>query len=286
MSDILNMKKENDRHRGTIFSISIHLLLLLLLLIPFIRLQPPNQIGGVMISFGDPDAGYDALFENVDEEARAAEQASESGQTSTESSDVSSDDRVEESPIAAKEKTVQKKESTKTNTSKNQADVIEDNKTETDRKAKETAAKAEAEREAKEKAEFDSKKKKFSDLLGGGKGSNNNKGNQGNNQGDPNGKVLDGISKGSGKVGGGLSGRGVEFEPTFADNSQKTGKVSLSICVNKNGNVTKADFTQKGSTTSDAYLVDLARKTALKYRFSKSEIENQCGTVTVDFRVQ
>lgn len=285
MSKIINSKEEEDKKRSAIISVVLHSLLLLLFFLPLIKVEPPKEIGGILVSFGDPDAGYDALFENV-EEVTTSEEATASGETISESEDINSKDRVEEAPIAAKEKTVQKKETPNTNNTKNQADVIAKNKAEADRKAKEAAAKADADRVAKEKTEFDNKKKKFSDLLGGGKGNNNNKGNQGTEKGDPNGNVLSGMSKGSGKVGGGLSGRGVEFEPTFADNSQKTGKVSLSICVNNDGKVTKADFTQKGSTTSDAYLIDLARKTAFKYRFSKSDIESQCGTVTVDFKVQ
>ncbi|HMR88233.1 MAG TPA: hypothetical protein PKD51_08770 [Saprospiraceae bacterium] len=285
MSNIKNNKEEENKKRGAIISLIIHTLIFLLFFLPLIKVETPQETGGILVSFGDPDAGYDVLFENV-EEVTTSEEATASGETSSESEDVNSKDRAEEAPIAAKEKTVQKKETPNTNNTKNQADVIAKNKAEADRKAKESAAKAEADRVAKEKAEFDNKKKKFSDLLGGGKGDNNSKGNQGTEKGDPNGNVLSGMSKGSGKVGGGLSGRGVEFEPTFADNSQKTGKVSLSICVNNEGKVTKADFTQKGSTTSDAYLIDLARKTALKYRFSKSDIESQCGTVTVDFKVQ
>ncbi len=286
MAEILNKKEEENKKRGLVISFIVHALLFLLFFLPLIQVvQQPQEIGGILVSFGDPNAGFDALFESQ-EESTASAQSPESAASSNETVDISSKERVEEAPIAAKEKEAVKKESTNNATTKNKADADAKNKLDADRKAKETAAKAESDREAKEKAEFDSKKKKFSDLLGGGKGNNNTKGNQGNDKGDPNGKALDGISKGSGKVGGGLSGRGVEFEPTFADNSQKTGKVSLSICVNNEGKVTKAEFTQKGSTTSDAYLIDLARKTALKYRFSKSDIENQCGTVNVDFRVQ
>lgn len=285
MAKTINKKEEEDKRRGAIISLIIHALLFLLFFLPLVKVEPPKEIGGILVSFGDPDAGFDALFENV-EEVTTSQEATASSETSAESVELSTSDRVEEAPISAKEKTNQKKETPNTNTAKNQADVIAKNKAEADRKAKEASAIAEADRKAKEKSEFDNKKKKFSDLLGGGKGNNNNKGNQGTEKGDPDGKVLVGMSKGSGRVGGGLSGRGVEFEPTFADNSQKTGKVSLSICVSNDGKVTKADFTQKGSTTSDTYLIDLARKTALKYRFSKSEIDSQCGTVTVDFKVQ
>ncbi|KXK36397.1 MAG: hypothetical protein J5I52_03670 [Saprospiraceae bacterium] len=137
-------------------------------------------------------------------------------------------------------------------------------------------------------------KKKYSDLFGkgsangtgSGTGHHNPDGTKGDNGGTPDGKALEGIAKGSGRVGGGLNGRGVVYTPVFSDNSQKTGKVSLTICVDKEGKVISADFTQKGSTTSDPYLVDLAKKTAVKYRFAKSIIDSQCGTLTIDFRVQ
>ncbi len=134
-------------------------------------------------------------------------------------------------------------------------------------------------------------KKKYSGLFSSGRGSGNGSGNnnpdglKGDNGGLPDGKALDGLSKGTGRVGGGLNGRGIEFIPTFSDKSQRTGRIALLICVNKEGKVTGADFTQKGSTTSDSYLIDLARKTALQYRFAKSDIDSQCGTVTIDFKV-
>ncbi len=134
-------------------------------------------------------------------------------------------------------------------------------------------------------------KKKYSGLFGKGSASGNGSGNnnpdgvKGDNGGLPDGKALDGLSKGTGRVGGGLNGRGIVFTPTFSDKSQRTGRVALIICVNQDGKVTGADFTQKGSTTSDSYLIDLARKTALQYRFAKSDIDSQCGTVTIDFKV-
>ncbi len=134
-------------------------------------------------------------------------------------------------------------------------------------------------------------KKKYSGLFGNGNASGNGSGNnnpdgmKGDNGGQPDGKALDGLTKGTGRVGDGLNGRGIEYAPVFSDKSQRTGRVALLICVDKNGKVTGADFTQKGSTTADSYLIDLARKTALQYRFSKSNIESQCGTVTIDFKV-
>lgn len=286
-------REEEDKRKGFIVSFIIHSLLLLLFFLPLI--QAPLEIqesSGILIAFGEPDAGdNDAPTESneVESQQQTAAAAQSSASKNNESSDVASTIKEEEAPIKSSEK------EKKTTTPVKQPDKKAEDKKATDAKAKaesDKKSKAAAEKAAADKAKADKEaeqantKKKFSDLFGAGAGNNKSTGNQGQQSGDPDGKVLDGISKGSGRVGGGLSGRGVEYEPTFSDNSQKTGKVSLSICVGKNGTVSKADFTQKGSTTSDAYLIDLARKTALKYKFSKSEIESQCGTVTIDFKVQ
>lgn len=290
-------EKEN-RKKGLILSLLLHLLVLLLALTPFLTKMEIIETEGILVAFGDPDAGspdQEALSVEEPTSSAAAPPAS-SAPASSDVTDISAKEKEEEAPIKA----VDKKTKPKADDAKSKAKDIADakKKAEADAKAKADAqAKAEAdrkaaetakaEREAKAKAEAaENQKKKYSDLLGKGKGNNNNSGNQGTSAGDPDGKALEGISKGTGRVGGGLSGRGIESAPSFTDNSQKTGKVSLVICVDSNGKVSKADFTQKGSTTSDSYLIDLARKTALKYKFSKSDIDSQCGTVTIDFRVQ
>lgn len=137
-------------------------------------------------------------------------------------------------------------------------------------------------------------KKKYSDLFGTGSGSgsgsstgnNNPDGMNGDNGGLPNASALDGLTKGSGKVGGGLNGRGVVHTPQISDKSQKTGRVAINICVNSSGDVISTSFTQKNSTTSDSYLINLALNAAKKYKFAKSSINEQCGTVTIEFKVQ
>ncbi|MGB4849997.1 MAG: hypothetical protein WBP41_18875, partial [Saprospiraceae bacterium] len=58
------------------------------------------------------------------------------------------------------------------------------------------------------------------------------------------------------------------------------------VCVDKTGKVIKAVYTQKGSTNTDSELKEIARKAALQFKFTLSEIEEQCGTITVDFKVR
>ena len=118
------------------------------------------------------------------------------------------------------------------------------------------------------------------------KGKTGTSGNQGDPGGDPNSNVLEGISTGSGKVGGGLGSRGVLASPKVTDNSQKTGRVVVKVCVDSTGKVISAKFTQGGSTTTDSRLRAVAEKNALRWKFSKGTMDKQCGTITYDFKVQ
>jgi len=104
--------------------------------------------------------------------------------------------------------------------------------------------------------------------------------------GEPDATILEGISKGKGKVGGGLDERGVLDKPEFVENSQKSGIVVVRVCVNKVGDVINARFIQRGSTTTDRELVEIAESSAYKYKFTPSQFEEQCGTITINFIVQ
>jgi membrane protein involved in colicin uptake len=281
-SDLLHKEQENKR-KGFVISLIIHIVIFLFFFIRIMSVPELPESGGILLAFGEPDAGMDTEMPvNADEsEASSTKVSSQSAENEPE---VISKEKDDLAPVKAKDndktkKPAEKKPEVVKKDTKAAAEAK--NKAESDKKAKETADK-----KAADELAMANQKKKYSDMLGKGKGSNSTSGNQGSEKGTPDGKALEGISKGSGRVGGGLTGRGVEYEPSFSDNSQKTGKVSLSICVNSEGKVSKAEFTQKGSTTSDVYLIEIARKSAMKYRFSKSEIDSQCGTVTIDFKVQ
>ncbi len=285
MSSNLNKKyEENDQRKSWIISFFVHLLLLFIFFIPFLVKSIEKENSGILVAFGDPFAGQN---DEIQESELSPTTASSAASSVTKDNTIYSEKVEDEAPVKAQ---TQKKDAP----IKKEKEIIKPTvKTNADSKAKEDAEakrKAEEQRKAEiEKAEreaAENQKKKFSDLLGKGKGSNNNSGNQGQSNGDPDGKALEGISKGSGVVGGGLAGRGVLFTPSISDNSQKTGRVALNVCVNNKGQVVQADFTQKGSTTSDSYLINIARQNALKYKFSSSEIDKQCGTLTIDFKVQ
>ena len=121
---------------------------------------------------------------------------------------------------------------------------------------------------------------------GAGKGDTNTQGNQGDPEGNPDASLLEGISSGAGKVGGGLSDRGLVAAPRPEDSSQNTGTVVIEVCVDAGGNVISSRFTQRGSTTANAELVDIAIANAKKWKFSKGDVDRQCGTITYNFRVR
>ena len=123
--------------------------------------------------------------------------------------------------------------------------------------------------------------------TGGGKGTTGTAGNQGDRNGDPSASRLTGLSSGgAGQIGGGLESRGVLSSPKLTDNSQRKGRVVVKICVDAQGQVTSATYTQRGSTTSDQVLKQLAIANAKAHKFSASSAASQCGNITYDFVVQ
>lgn len=271
-TEIISTEKDGRQIQGKGWMVSLitHLIIIALLFIPMLASTPPiEEEEGVLISLGLPDEGQGEEIPAAKEEAPQPQPSPQPVQ------------EVKAVAVRSPEKQVTSK--VVTNNEQNEVLVRE-------AEAKK-AAKAEADRqaaeEAKRQAAYNNTKKSYGDLLGGsGKGNTGKPGSQGDPSGDPNASALEGISKGSGRVGGGLGNRGVLHEPQINDRSQKTGRVVISVCVDKNGKVIKAEYTQKGSTTTDTDLREIARKAAQQFKFTPSEIIEQCGTITVDFKIR
>ncbi len=289
-----------DRRRSWITSLAAHAVLLLLALLPFLEFQvPPPGQQGVLVSFGVPNMGSGddrpdtQQEEEVDpappsEEEEVIEEEVESTPeveaAPAEPSEPESAEEVitTEDPDAVAIKKQEEEARKKAEAEEEQRKIDEARK----KAEAEAEAKRKAEEEARKKAEYEKAKKQFGDSFGGGKGKTDKPGNQGDPDGDPDATKLEGISTGSGMVGGGLGDRGVVYEPKINDKSQKTGTVVVRVCVNRNGDVTSADYTQKGSTTTDSELRQIAITSAKKFRFAKSTIDKQCGTITITFKVR
>ncbi len=131
----------------------------------------------------------------------------------------------------------------------------------------------------------------------GGDGNSGNAGNEGSPDGNPNtdGKGGhghgDGTDNGDGKgpgpggTGFGLSGRKMLSPPPKVTDSKEEGIVVVVIMVDKQGNVTEADPTGKGTNTSSAILKSKARQAALQAKFSASDkFDSQKGTIIFKFQ--
>lgn len=93
---------------------------------------------------------------------------------------------------------------------------------------------------------------------------------------------------------GGLGSEGISYNlgsrtaktlPKPSYNSDDQGRVNVSIWVDKNGVVTRAEILQKGTTVSDIKLHNMAIQAALKAAFAPDAAapEIQVGTITYNF---
>lgn len=266
---------ENKRnHWGLIISGLLHLMLLLAFFAKTVEpMEAEEQREGLLVAIGDfteTSLGNDALG-NTDEIVNtdnAAVQEAAIKEVKSNETPITSDDGIPIKTPAPKKET---------------QPVAKPSPTPVSKPAAKPATNATPANSNKE--ELDKKKQQYGSLFGKGQGTKEGNGNQGDPGGSPDAKVLEGISKGRGTVGGGLNGRKVVQAPTISENSQKYGKVSVKVCVDKNGKVVTANFTQKGSSTTDAQLVRIAERGAMKYVFAPGELDSQCGTITFDFKL-
>jgi len=113
-----------------------------------------------------------------------------------------------------------------------------------------------------------------------------------NGSGGPGTGIGTGEGPGTGPGKGGMSytldGRKMIQSPTVDDRSQETGKVVVSITVDKSGTVIAAIPGYRGSTTTSAYLFSKAKDAAMKAKFNPSSdgADIQKGTITFVFVVQ
>jgi outer membrane biosynthesis protein TonB len=279
-------KERDDKQRSLMISIGIHLaFLLLLIFLPALTYEdPPPGQPGVLVSFGMPNVGQGTDKpaaqmddpEVVQHSIEETQKVESSASSATESApDILTTKSPSEMAIAAA-----KEKQLKENQKRKEQEVAL-------KRAQEEAERKRLEEEAAEKARYAEAKKQYGKIFDGkGKGNTNTPGNQGDPLGDPNANALEGISTGTGNVGGGLKGRGVLYVPKIEDKSQESGTVVVKVCVDKNGDVTRADYTQKGSTTTDAHLIDIAKKSTRKYKFTPGTSDEQCGTISVKFILQ
>jgi len=310
-------QEKEDKRRGAITSGVIHILLVILAILPLLTFpDPPPGQAGVLVAFGEPDAGESGgniatappvTSETEPVEAEAPETPVEKEVPKKETKpkerpakvkqpqkEVQTDKNSKERAIAKEKARAKAAAEKKLQDARDRAAAEEKAKRDKIAKAKAEAKRiadakaAEAKRIADAKAAEAEKYRNIGRTAGSqtGGGSNNKPGNQGQTNGDINGEALDGISTGSGVLGGGISGRKIVRKPRIQDRSQNTGTVNVKVCVDAEGNVTSAKYTQGGSTTSNANLIKKAVEGAKGYKFDKTDRDTQCGTIKINFKVQ
>ena len=306
MEELQDIQEKKNKRKGAILSTILHILLLLIFFLPLLSYpDPPPGQEGILVNLGIPDVGSgsenaapskaepvveEEQIEPVEEvepekpvEVEKPEPPKPTPPIKTKSPEVITTNTND----PAIDKVKQEEEARKYQEAIEQMEAEMEKQREEEAKRKaEAEARRKAEAEAKKKADYEKAKGKFSGLFGSGegKGKTDKSGNQGDPNGDPDADALEGLSTGPGKLGGGLWGRGVVASPNIENNTGESGIVVLRVCVNASGKVVSAKYTQSGSSTTDTSLKKLAIDHAYQWRFTTSEIDNQCGTITFDFK--
>lgn len=287
MNRYLYAEEKDNRRAGLWLSILFHILLIFFFLVPcfnHFNQQMPEEPQGIMVALGDPSPQKKTYAKKTYEKVQPAKPESKANKAEAV--------KAKAAPARIKAETVSKtieEESVVTAAELEKIRQAELKKKEENRKAEEARKKAEAEQKRleEEQKRLEAQKKaksKFSSMFNSGDQNDNT--SSGNPEGQPDSSVLDNLSTGKGRVGNGLGERELLYAPQIQDNTQKTGRVIINICVNQDGKVIAAKYKQKGSTTTDAHLISLAERSASKYSFSKSHIAEQCGDIIIDFKLK
>ena len=293
MSSFLNTK--HKRKSAAITSVIMSLLLVLLFFVGMTYLDPPQEYG-IAVNFGTSNVGQgnvqpkeplapapEKTEEEVEEVKQEVQEEVVEESTVEEVQEVSEDVATQESEEAI---AIKKAEEIK-------------------KKADEIAKKAQLEKErierekqaviAKQKAEEAAKRKKLDALIGGvsnsegtatgGEGNDNEAGDKGNINGDPNANGYYGNGGGGGNGDYNLGNRKPLSKPKPNYICNEEGLVVVSIEVDTNGRVIKATAGVKGSTNTAGCLLTQARAAALKttWQADFNAPSKQVGTIKYRF---
>jgi hypothetical protein len=269
-----------DKRKGIAWSILLHALLFLIALLPLMTypVPPPGQ-EGVLVSFGSEETGSGEDSGELPSESlaepniNAIESSVEPTASQSTMEQIRTSDLPEEVGILSDLPKPEAKAKVEVGKPKSAVEV----------KPSQVETKVNTPSEVEQ---YNQSKSQFGDLFGKGKGNTTDSGNQGQEEGDPTAKALAGVSSGIGLIGGGLSGRGLSYQPQIKDKSQKTGKIVVKVCVDAEGKVISAEYTQLGSTSTDLELKKIAVQSALQFKFTSSNVDRQCGTISIDFKLK
>jgi len=275
-----NRFEHQNKVKGIITSVFFHVLLLLLFYFiagvkrPF---PPLDETGGVMVNLGYMDEGSGQIQPTGVTEVVEVPQPAKTTPTAKTNNDKIISQENSDVVVNAKKKDTKKK-NIKTEKTTPSLPVVE---------APKTVA------PPKPKAMYTGGTQNSST----GEGPDNTPGDKGQVNGSPFGDSYTGnpgLGGGPGGIGPGgtkysLNGRRMVSGPcTISDKSQETGIIVLKIKVNKSGAVVSADGPAKGSTTTSATLLSLAKNSlkCCKFDAPTGVPDEQFGSITFNFKLK
>lgn len=121
------------------------------------------------------------------------------------------------------------------------------------------------------------------------------RGDQGHPNGNPNSDSYKGNAAsgngGNGGTGGvsirsGLDGRRITRLPSFEDDFNENAKVAVDITVDRAGNVTMAVVNQRGTTTTNQNIREIALRKARGLKLNSGSNDEQTGTLVFNFKLR
>ena len=124
--------------------------------------------------------------------------------------------------------------------------------------------------------------------TGRGDGTGTEGGNQGSNQGDPLASNYGEGGSGDGDIGLSIQDRGWAVPPDIEDNGQQAGVVMVEVRVARDGRITFARVSLKGTTLTDKALWDKCERAVRSARFNEIERapREQRGLIPFRFRLK
>lgn len=269
------------------------LLLVVIFFVGMTYLDPPKEYG-IAVNFGTSNVGSGNM--QPTEPLKATSEVKEPVEEQEEIEEITEPEITEKVSKALEEDVA---------TQNNEEAIAIKKAQDAQKKADEIAKKAQLEKEriekakqdaiAKQKAEEAAKRKKLDALIGGinnsngtatgGEGNDNEAGDKGNINGDPNADGYYGNGGGGGKGDYSLGNRKPLSKPKPNYICNEEGLVVVRIEVDVNGRVIKATAGVKGSTNTAQCLVSQAKEAALKTRWSADvkAPSKQVGTIRYRF---
>ena len=264
------------KKKSLAITIILHLVLLLLLFLVGMGIEEEETDGGIAVNFGNSEVGSGDI--QPTEPIESAPAPEEVPEEVIEESEVADDELatqdVEDAPVVEK-----KKDKKPTETKK-----------EKEKPKKEKPKPVEKRPDASTKNALDSflNGPKKSGAKKGGEGNDNQSGDKGDPDGDPNAKAYYGNGKGlDGDGNYRLGGRKALNKEREIPKCNETGTVVVKIVVNKSGKVIQALPGIKGTTNTAPCLMGPAKKAALATKFNSDNKapSKQTGSIVYTFKL-